>query len=260
MPAIVATPASSPKGSGLAGLVTPDVLTIGSYANYFPQEYVDPTTHQVTGFDIELIRAIARQLGLKAVIVTANFQALEPNLLANKYDAVISAVSIMPQVDKKVRFIPYFVGGESLLVKKGSADRIDDLTDLCGKTVAVKRGTIEQNELQDTQALCKGKSQGDIHLFVVDSYQDGLQVVSQNKVFAMYQDSPLTDYFCKHYADKYQIGSATMGTNVEGIMVRGNDSVVSNALRKAFAELRASGAYHRMIEEWGLVDGELAGG
>ncbi len=257
LPSVIVTPTVSHYKSRLAGLVTPDVLTIGSYANYFPQEYIDPTTHQVVGFDIDLIRAMAQELRLKTAIVTANFQALEPNLLASKYDVVISAVSIMPQVDKKVRFIPYFVGGESLLVKKGNVHHISGLNDLCGQTVAVKRGTIEQNELQDSQTLCKGMSQTTVHLLIVNSYEDGLQLLSRGKVVAMYQDSPLTDYFCKHYPGEYQIGSDVMGANVEGIMVRGDNTVVLNALRKAFVTLRTDGAYHKMIEKWGLTDGEL---
>src|SRR6266550_6818381 len=45
-------------------LVTMHVLTVGSYTNYLPQEYTDSVTHQLTGFDIDLIKAIAQQFGL----------------------------------------------------------------------------------------------------------------------------------------------------------------------------------------------------
>src|SRR5947207_56244 len=47
-------------------LLTPGVLTVGSNTSYPPQEYIDTTTHQAAGFDIDLITAIAQRLGLQA--------------------------------------------------------------------------------------------------------------------------------------------------------------------------------------------------
>src|SRR6266704_764342 len=64
--------ATTPKGPDL---LTSGVLTVGSDTTYPPQEYIDNTTHQAAGFDIDLITAVAQQMGLKAKIVTISFDA-----------------------------------------------------------------------------------------------------------------------------------------------------------------------------------------
>ena len=47
-------------------LITPGVLTVGSDTTYPPQEYIDPTTNKATGFDVDLITAIAQRMGLQS--------------------------------------------------------------------------------------------------------------------------------------------------------------------------------------------------
>src|SRR5260370_6647335 len=55
-----ATPTVAPPSD----LITPGTLTVGSDTTYPPQEFVDPTTGRATGFDIDLITAMAQQMGL----------------------------------------------------------------------------------------------------------------------------------------------------------------------------------------------------
>ncbi|HJT56511.1 MAG TPA: transporter substrate-binding domain-containing protein, partial [Ktedonobacteraceae bacterium] len=57
-------------------LLTPGTLTVGSDTTYPPQEYIDTTTHQAAGFDIDLITAVAQRMGLQAKIVTTSFDTI----------------------------------------------------------------------------------------------------------------------------------------------------------------------------------------
>src|SRR2546429_412832 len=74
-------------------LVTLHVLTVGSYTNYLPQEYIDPVTHQLTGFDVDLIKAIAQRLRLRVNIVNTDFSTLVDHLKEKQFDVAISAMS-----------------------------------------------------------------------------------------------------------------------------------------------------------------------
>src|SRR5579871_4242672 len=56
-----------------SNLVSAGVLTVGTDASYPPQEYLDSTSHQATGFDIDLITAIAQRMGLRVHIVSDTF-------------------------------------------------------------------------------------------------------------------------------------------------------------------------------------------
>src|SRR5689334_20479644 len=92
-------PTSNPATSTPASptdLVTPGVLTVGSDTTYPPQEYIDPTTHNAAGFDMELITAMAKRMGLQARIIPTTFASILDDLVARRFDVVISAVNITP--------------------------------------------------------------------------------------------------------------------------------------------------------------------
>ncbi len=101
-------------------LITPGTLTVGSDTTYPPQEYIDTATNHATGFDVDLITAIGKQMGLQTNVVTTSFDTIINSLIAKRFDVVISAVSITPERQQKVDFVPYFNAGESLLVKIGN--------------------------------------------------------------------------------------------------------------------------------------------
>jgi polar amino acid transport system substrate-binding protein len=150
-------PTSNPATStstSLTDLITPGVLTVGSDTTYPPQEYIDSTTNQPVGFDVDLITAIAQRMGLKANIVTTKFDTIIDDLAVKRFDVVISAISITPDRQKKADFVRYLNAGESILVKKGNPKNIESTDDLCGLAVGVQDGTIEQGVLQSSSDNC----------------------------------------------------------------------------------------------------------
>src|SRR3989440_7951341 len=88
-------------------LKVPGVLTVGSDTTYPPQEYIDTTTNKAAGFDVDLITAIAKLMGLQTNIVPTKFDTIIDDLVARRFDVVISAVSITAERQKKVDFVPY---------------------------------------------------------------------------------------------------------------------------------------------------------
>src|SRR5216684_5329326 len=146
-----ATPTVAPPSD----LITSGTLTVGSDTTYPPQEYIDTATNQATGFDVDLITAIAQRMGLKAKVVTTKFDTIIDDLSNKRFDVVISAVTINPDRQKKADFVPYFNAGESLLVRAGNPKNIKSVSDLCGQPVGVQTGTVEQTDLQTASDACK---------------------------------------------------------------------------------------------------------
>src|SRR6478672_5231525 len=138
-----ATPTVAPP----TNLITSGTLTVGSDTTYPPQEYIDTATGKAIGFDVDLITAIAQRMGLKTNVVTDKFDTIFDDLVAKRFDVVISAAFITAERQKKVDFVPYFKAGESLLVQTGNPSNIKSLADLCGKNAGVQAGTAEQDEL-----------------------------------------------------------------------------------------------------------------
>ena len=78
------------------------ILKVGSDIAYAPFEFFNEK-QEATGFDIDLMTAIAEDMGYKAVFETAAFDGLIPSLQAGKYDCVISAMTITEDRGKVVQ-------------------------------------------------------------------------------------------------------------------------------------------------------------
>ncbi len=248
---------SATEAAQSLNLLVPHVLTVGSYTNYLPQEYIDTATAQPTGFDIDLITTIAQRMGLRVNIISEDFQMLVDSLLNRRFDIVISAISITPELQQKVNFVPYLQGGEALLVVKGNSQNIHDLTDLCGKTVGVKATTFEQSDLQAASDTCKSAGKAVITVVVSQGDAGVLQLLATKRVVAIYQDSAVADYFVKQYPGQYQRAGSTIDANREGIAIRKDNTALFNAIKQAFAASEDDGTYRTLINKWGLVNGAI---
>jgi serine/threonine protein kinase/ABC-type amino acid transport substrate-binding protein len=255
------TPLTSPTATTITppnDLITPGTLTIGSDTTYPPQEYIDTATNQPAGFDIDLITAIAQRIGLKANIVTTTFDTILNDLVAKRFDVVVSAVSVTPERQTKVDFVPYFNAGESLLVQKGNPHNIKSTADLCGLPVGVQTGTIEQTDLQTASAVCTKAGKPAINLTVLSDQTAVVQLLANNSVVATYQDSPATDSYIKLHPGQFETGGPVVNAGQEGIVVRKGDTSMFNAVKAAFDQLKADGTYHSLILKWGLTNEELS--
>lgn len=250
-----ATPVSAPDD-----LIARGVLTVGSEVSYPPQEFLDPTTHQPTGFDVDLITAIAKRLNLQARIVPDQFNPLLDDLAAKRFDVVISAITITSERQKKADFIPYLTVGASLLVQKGNPKNIARTDDLCGLAVGVQDGAIEQGVLQSSSDNCQEQEKPAITLIIRPDQAAVIQLLSSGKVAATYQDSTVTDYFAKQDSAHFQVGGKVDFPAPEGIAVRKTDASMLNAIQGAYAQVRASGGYHQLAVKWGITSNEISGG
>src|SRR5947209_5676792 len=247
---------SSTTGTGSSGLdlKTPGVLTVGSDTTYPPLEYIDTATTKATGFDVDLITAVAKNMGLQVNVVTTKFDTLIDDLSNKRFDVVISDLSVTPERQKKVAFVPYFNVGESLLVAPGNPKNIKSLTDLCGQNVGVQTATIEQTDLQTASSACKKAGKPEIKMVVLQDQTAVIQLLANQRVVATYQDSPVTAYYNKQNPGKFAVGGSVVNAGLEGIVVRKSDTAMFNAVKNAFNKAKSDGTYSQLIQKWGLTN------
>ncbi len=238
-------------------LITPGTLTIGSDTTYPPFESIDTATGKPVGFEVDLITAIAQRMGLQAKVVTTKFPTIIDDLVARRFDVVMSAVSVTPERQKKVDFVPYSNVGESLLVQAGNPLNIKSTADLCGKHVGVQDGTTEQIDLKTASAACVKAGKPAINVTTLADQTAVIQLLVNHRVVATYQDSPLTDYYNKLNPGQFTVGGSVVNAGPEGIVVRKGDTSMFNAVQTAFNQLKASGAYHSIILKWGFTSEEI---
>ena len=249
-----ATPTVAPPSD----LIAPGTLTVGSDTTYPPFESIDTATGQAKGFDVDLITTIAQRMGLKAKVVTTKFDTIVDDLAAKRFDVVISALSVTPERQKKVDFVPYLNVGESLLVQAGNPLNLKSTADLCGKNVGVQDGTTEQIDLKTASAACVKAGKPAINVTTLQDQTAVIQLLANHRVVATYQDSPLTDYYNKLNPGQFTVGGTVVNAGPEGIAVRKGDTSMFNAVQTAYNQLKASGAYHSLILKWGFTSEEIS--
>lgn len=146
------TPADT-DGSGTAdlGLVNDGTLTVCSDVPYEPFEFEDADAPSgYSGFDIDLMQAIADELGLELAVTDQSFDAIQSGaaLGARQCDVAASAMTITEEREENVNFAePYFDADQSLLVKVDSG--YESLEDLDGQALGVQADTTGQSYAVD---------------------------------------------------------------------------------------------------------------
>lgn len=118
------------------------VLRVGTEATYAPFEFQEENSKDYTGFDMDLIRAVGKQMGYEVQINNIAFDGLIPALEAGNIDVAASGMTITEERAKKILFSePYYQAGITVMVKEGD-NSIKSFEDLSGKRVAVQIGTV----------------------------------------------------------------------------------------------------------------------
>ncbi|AVK61272.1 amino acid ABC transporter substrate-binding protein [Lactobacillus sp. CBA3605] len=144
-------------------------LTIGLEGTFQPYSY--RKNGQLTGFEVDLGRAIAKKMGLKAKFVPTKFDALIAGLAVNKYDVVINDIAETPQRQQKYLFsTPYIYSKSQLAVKKNAT--IKQLSAIKGQKVAQ---TTTSNNAADAKRL--GAT-----VVPTDGFEQSIALVTQGRV------------------------------------------------------------------------------
>ncbi|MGD0399983.1 MAG: transporter substrate-binding domain-containing protein [Syntrophobacteraceae bacterium] len=131
------------EASALNQVIKRSKLIVGTEVEFFPFEYADTDGHPI-GFDVDLAKIAARELGVRLEIKDMEFSGLIPALQQGKIDMIICGMSRTPERAKTVAFTqPYFEAGLCALISNKRAPEVSEIAQLNaeGRILAVKLGT-----------------------------------------------------------------------------------------------------------------------
>jgi ABC-type amino acid transport substrate-binding protein len=117
-------------------------LHVGIEMAFPPMEFHDELNKPV-GADVEIAEALAKALGVEVEWVNMDFDGLIKAVESGQVDVLISAMTITPEREASIDFVPYLEMGSGILVIMGNPKRIRRPVDLCGRTVALQEGTSQ---------------------------------------------------------------------------------------------------------------------
>ena len=226
---------SAPPQSTLDIIGARGKLIAGVKYDFKPFGYIDDNGEN-TGFDVEIARYIAKQLGVPAEFKKVTSESRIPDLLGGKVDLLIASMTHTVTRDNKIDFtITYFEDGQSLLVRKGS--NLRGLEDLAGKTVAAVRGATSGLKLLSFQPKAQ--------LLLFDEYPEAIKSLKSGMTDALTTDRS----FCISAADDNPDLEVTGGAfTVEpyGIGIRENDSRYRDFLNQVLMQMQLDGTYTQL--------------
>ncbi len=217
------------------------VLKVGTNLGYAPYEMMDEQGNAI-GFDIDLAKLVAQELGVKLDLVIVDWQGLLAGLTVGKYDLVICGLGTTLERAKKLAFTrPYDSIGQSALIST-NLPGITDLHQLNDPdvTIAVMQGT--------TGHLAAERLLGKAEIRQLTEREEAAMLVAQGRADAMLFDEPLVRFYTYKYPDRTYMIDQVLTYEPLGFALRWGDPTWKGWL-DLFVENLVSGAFMETTEE-----------
>jgi polar amino acid transport system substrate-binding protein len=239
-----------------AAIKSKGTLNVATEAQYAPNEFIASDGHTVIGMDAELMQAIASTLGLKAKLVNSDFETIIPGLAAGRYDLGISSFTDTREREKTVDFVDYFEAGISFYAKSSANPGVSTVADLCGKTVAAEKGTVEAEEAEAQSKKCAKEGKKSVTTLSFPGQNAVNLAVSSGRAELGMADSPVADYQVKQSEGGFKLIGKEYEVAPYGIAIPKKSGMTQPVLG-AVKALIADGTYAKILAKWGLQSGAI---
>jgi L-cystine transport system substrate-binding protein len=197
---------------------------------------------ELTGFEVELAKALANKMGVKAEFSTSEWSAMLAGLQANKYDVVINQVGITDKRKEAFNFSePYTVSSPQLIVRKNEKREFKTLADLKGKKLGLGQGT----NFGDL-----AKAVGGIDVKTYPGSPEYLQDLALGRIDAALNDSLLIPYIVKQTRLPLKAGAPVGDLERSGIPFAKGNPKFKAAIDKALADMKTDGSFAKISMKW----------
>ncbi|MEV6952274.1 ABC transporter substrate-binding protein [Streptomyces sp. NPDC051183] len=236
------------------------VIKVGSDTAYPPMEFIEGG--KTVGVDPDIAEALGKQLGVKLEFTSGTFDGLLTSLETGRQDIAMSSMTDNKKrqegldddgkkIGKGVDFVDYFSSGVSLLVKKGNPSNIKSLDDLCGKTVAVQRGTTYEDTFKAQAEKCGDKK---LTIEAFDTDAEAQTRVKAGGAVADLNDFPVTAYAAQKSGggNDFEVAGDQADVGLFGIAVSKDNPQLRDALKEALDAIIKDGSYAKVLEKWNV--------
>jgi polar amino acid transport system substrate-binding protein len=239
-----------------AAIKSKGTLAVASEAQYAPNEFLASDGHTIIGMDPDLVTALAEVMGLKAKFSDAQFEAIIPGIQAGRYDVGASSFTDTKEREKKVDFVTYYNAGVSFYAKSSANPGVETLKDLCGKTIGVEKGTVEQEQGEAQSKACTKEGKKSVTVLAFPGQNQVNLAIASGRAEVGLADSPVVAYQIKQSNGQFKLVGKTYEFAPYGLAVPKNSGLAQPMLA-ALKELMANGRYKAILEKWGIQDGAI---
>lgn len=197
---------------------------------------------ELLGFEVEIMKAVARRLGVRQRMVQCDWSNLLPSLERRDFDLVFNGLEAT--AERRARILlsrPYFVYAETLAVRRGSSVR--SLADLRGKRV----GTLNQTYALDLLRAAP------VEVVLYEGNEEPYRDLELGRLEAVLLDNVIADrYGCNRDGLTCLPQDVARGVYVAGF--RKGDRALAAAVDEALAAMQRDGELEQILRKAGLWD------
>jgi His/Glu/Gln/Arg/opine family amino acid ABC transporter permease subunit len=220
------------------------VLRVGTEGTYSPFSYHDPATGELTGYDVDVARAVGEKLGVPVEFVETPWDSIFAALEADRFDVVANEVTINPERKAKYDLSQPYSVGEGVIVTRADDDSITSLADLKGKTTAQSTTSNWAQVARDAGA----------NVEAVEGFAQAITLLNQGRVDATVNDSIAVYAYLAETGDTtVKIAAETGEKSEQGFAARKGSDLLPE-LNGAVDELKADGTLTEISQRYLKVD------
>ena len=229
----------------VAGAVEAKDLRVASNTTFPPFEFVNMKTQEITGFEMDLIRAMGKQAGYEVKITNMAFDGIIPAVLSGSVDVGASGFSVTEERKKRVLYSDtFYTSGLSLVTTKAKAGAVKSMKDLEGKTIGVQIGTTSHNAAKKVKGA---------KIVTFNTAGEAILDLSIGGSDAVINDRPVTAYIM---TQQPKLGAQlvhqpeTYSADDFAFVFRKDQSALKDEVNAALAKLKSNGEYDKIYNKW----------
>jgi polar amino acid transport system substrate-binding protein len=225
---------------------------------YAPVDYYKADGKTLTGFDADIMRAVAKKLRVKIKWAVIDFSAIIPGITSGQYDFATD-LNDTKQREQVVDFITEFRDGSSILVKKGNPDRLRNLGDLCGKTVVMTQGSVQIPIANSQSDKCQQAGKAKIDQLLVPDDPPARLALKSGRASAYLVNTLAGSYAAKteNGGQDFQILAGVYQPQFAGIIFPKKSKRLREAIRATLNAVITDGTYRKIMVRYGVVNNAI---
>jgi ABC-type amino acid transport substrate-binding protein len=246
--AVLALASASPATAEPLRTLTPGILRVGTYFVNPPFEYVAKDAD--VGFEVDLMKEIARRLGLKPIFVNTHWETILKEMQDGRYDCIVGGITITPERERLLAWsVPYETTTLSLVVNAARTPEIHGLADLKDALVGVQAATTDYDAALAMQKRAEIRS---IKVYPFDRIEKAMADLVAGRITAVMKVAPVAAWLAARSPDLRIVAQVPNDSQPLGIGFGKNQPALLSAVNGALAAMQRDGSLNRLKKNWGM--------
>ena len=220
------------------------ILTMGTSADYYPFQFIDLETEEIVGFDIDVARYIATELGYELSVEDMDFDSLIPALRTGRLDMVLASMSATEQRRELVDFSDIYHKSNPAMILTTNEVSLESIEDLAGLMIGVQTGSIQADIA--VELINDGI---EFETFIMDRIPDLIQQLITGRVDAIIIDkAPATGHMKNN--ENFVLIDIIEDAEPGVAIALPQGSELTAQINEVLAQMQESGKIEELVEQW----------